>query len=259
MRLLCERVAHGPVALSDARVRKMRSIVPASATLLIAGAATALAAPEPGPPTGSSAWTASVTHSVVARSAPRAGAPRVARVARVTAFWRRPQRLLVLSRVVRDASDRGWVRVRLTGRPNGSSGFVPVSAVRLGHTPLRIRVRVAERRVEVLRAGRRIASYRAAVGTRSTPTPRGLFAVQDPVPSSASQRSYLGPFIITLTAYSPVLTSFMGGNGLVAIHGTSADHLLGGAVSNGCIRVSNRAVSRLYRLLAPGVPVEVRA
>jgi lipoprotein-anchoring transpeptidase ErfK/SrfK len=84
-----------------------------------------------------------------------------------------------------------------------------------------------------------------------------MFAIQDPVPSAASQRAYLGPYILTLTAYSPVLTSFMGGNGLVAIHGTDANHLLGGAVSHGCIRVSNQAVTRLYRSVRPGVPVEI--
>jgi lipoprotein-anchoring transpeptidase ErfK/SrfK len=236
----------------------MRSIVPISAMVLAGGAAVAAGAPAPGPPTPADAWTAALTRPTVARAAPRADAARVAGVPRWTAFWRRPQRLLVLSRVVRDADGRGWVKVRLPGRPNGSSGFVPTSVVRLKRTTVRVRVRVGARRVEIWRSGRRIAAYRAAVGTSSTPTPRGLFAVQDPVPSSPSQRSYLGPYIITLTAYSPVLSSFMGGNGLVAIHGTSAGHLLGRAVSHGCVRVGNRALARLYRMVTPGTPVEIR-
>jgi lipoprotein-anchoring transpeptidase ErfK/SrfK len=240
-----------------------RSFVPVSAIVLMAAAATATGAPAaatppvPGPPTDASAWTASLTRGVTARSAPRLSSRAVARVDRVTAFWRRPQRLLVLSAVTEDAKGEGWVRVRLPERPNRASGFVPVDAVKLSTTALRLRVSVSGRRVEVLRAGRRIASYRAAVGTDATPTPTGLFAIQDPVPSSASQKSYLGPYILTLTAYSSVLQSFMGGNGLVAIHGTSASNLLGQAVSNGCIRIDNAAVTRLYGMVRPGTPVEI--
>lgn len=243
------RVSHAPVP-------NAKSVLTISATLLLLAAASA-SGTEPAAPSPTTAWTAQFTRPVAARSAPRPGARVVDRVDRVTAFWRRPQRLLVVSGMRRDAADDGWVRVRLPERPNRSSGWVPVSAVRLGATPLRVRVSVGARRVEVFRSGRRVASFPAAVGTASTPTPIGLFAVQDPVPSSEAQRSYLGPYIITLTAYSPVLTSFMGGNGLVAIHGTSATGLLGQAVSNGCIRITNTAVSRLYGIVRPGTPVEI--
>lgn len=227
------------------------------AIIVLAVAPSALGAPEPAAPTPAASWAAQLRGPVVARSAPRAGARVVNRVDSRTAFWRRPQRLLVLSGVVRDDAGAGWIRVRLTDRPNGSSGFIPVRAVRLSRSVIRVRVRIGARTVNLLRNGRRIASYPAAVGTSSTPTPVGLFAIQDPVPSSARQRSYLGPYILTLTAYSTVLTSFMGGNGLVAIHGTSSDASLGRAVSHGCIRVSNRAVSRLYGLVRPGTPVEI--
>lgn len=245
----CAPVSHAPVP-------KSKSVPFLSVTIALLASASASGA-EPAPPTPSTAWTATFPQPVAARSAPRAGARVVDRVARVTAFWRRPQRLLVVSGVRRDAAGDGWVRVRLPDRPNRSSGWVPVAKVRLGATPLRVRVSVGARRVEVFRGGRRVASFRAAVGSADTPTPTGLFAVQDPVPSAASQRSYLGPYIITLTAYSPVLTSFMGGNGLVAIHGTPATGLLGQAVSNGCIRITNEAVTRLYRIVRPGTPVEI--
>lgn len=244
--------------MSDAAVPKMKTVLTLSAIIAAVGAASATGA-EPAAPTAAKAWTAQITRPVAARSAPRADSRSVDRLGRYTAFWRRPQRLLVLSRVKRDAAGARWVRVRLPDRPNRSSGWVPLRAARLASTDLRIRVGLGARKVEVFRGGRRVASFRAAVGTSSTPTPTGLFAVQDPVPSSASQRSYLGPYIITLTAYSPVLTSFMGGNGLVAIHGTSANGLLGQAVSNGCVRITNEAVARLYRMVRPGTPVEIRA
>lgn len=231
----------------------MLAVAPAAGTA-------APATPETvGSPSGAAAWTATLTHPLVARAAPRAGARAVAKVDRVTAFWRRPQRLLVLGGVVTDEAGRGWVRVRLPERPNRASGFLPVSEVTLGVTTTRIVVRVGARTVELWKGGRRVARFRAAVGTAGTPTPLGQFAIQDPVPSAGAQRGYLGPYILTLTAYSPVLTSFMGGNGLVAIHGTDASGLLGQAVSHGCIRVSNAAVTRLYRSVRPGVPVRIVA
>ncbi len=210
-------------------------------------------------PSASAAWTAQIMRPIAVRSAPRNGARVVARVDTYTDFWRRPERLMVLSPVQVDpATNRGWVLVRLPKRPNGAKGFVPLDAVTLRKTRTRIVVRLRARTVEVWRSGRRTARFSAVVGTGSTPTPKGLFAVQDPVPSASWQRSYLGPYIITLTAYSPVLRSFMGGNGLVAIHGTNAPGLLGTAASHGCVRVSNDAVRRLYKLSTPGTPVEIR-
>ena len=248
--------------MSHAPVPTPRSFLLLSAIVALLAATQASGAPsaapaEAGPPTLASSWTASLTRGVTARSAPRIDAKAVARVDRVTAFWRRPQRLLVLSGVTTDAKGNGWVRVRLPDRPNRSSGFIPVAAARLATTPLRLRVEVSGRRVQLLKHGNVLASYRAAVGNAATPTPTGLFAIQDPVPSSAQQRSYLGPYILTLTAYSSVLKTFMGGNGLVAIHGTTADNLLGQAVSNGCVRINNAAVTRLYNLVRPGTPVEI--
>ncbi len=236
---------------------RVSAIVLLLALAPLASAAPA-APPKPAAPGPDVAWTARILVPVAARSAPRGDAAVVARVSPYTAFWARPQRLLVLSPVQTDAaSGRRWVRVRLPSRPNGSQGFVPLKAIQLRATRYRIVVRVSARRVELWHRGARVARFRAAVGTGSTPTPTGLFAVQDPVPSDAAQRSYLGPYIITLTAYSEVLRSFMGGNGLVAIHGTDAAGLLGQAVSHGCVRVSNAAVTRLYAVAEPGTPVEI--
>ncbi len=232
--------------------------IAASLALAPLAAAAPASPPEPAAPTQAVSWTAQILHPVTARRAPRDSAKVAGRLTTYTAFWRRAQRLMVLAPVQTDpATGKRWVLVRLPGRPNLAKGFVPENAVRLRATRTRIVVRVRARKVEVWRAGRRQARFTAAVGTGSTPTPTGLFAVQDPVPSGPSQRSYLGPYIITLTAYSNVLTSFMGGNGLIAIHGTNATSQLGRAVSHGCIRVSNQTVARLYRITAPGTPVEI--
>jgi hypothetical protein len=213
-------------------------------------------APIPGAPTLERAWTARILYPVAGRAAPRRSAHMVARVYHYTAFSRRPQVLMVTG-VVQDRSGREWVRVQLPKRPNGTEAWLPRASVDLESTTLRLRIRVLSKRVEVWRAGRLRASYRAAVGTGHTPTPLGLFAIQDPVASSTYQRSYLGPYILTLTAHSSVLREFMGGDGLIAIHGTNVPGVLGQAVSHGCVRVSNEAVTRLEHAVRPGTPVEI--
>lgn len=213
-------------------------------------------APEPGVTTPQVSWVARVLLPSAGRSAPNARARTVGRVMHYTAYSRRPNDLMVTGTFV-EPDGRRWVRVQLPKRPNGSTAWLPESAVQLRPLTTRIRVRLSSRTVEVIRGGRVVKRFRAAVGTGGTPTPVGTFAVQDPVHSSPSQRSYLGPYIITLTAFSPVLRTFMGGPGLIAIHGTSAPQLLGQAVSHGCIRVSNDSVSKLWSVVEPGMQVQI--
>jgi lipoprotein-anchoring transpeptidase ErfK/SrfK len=216
----------------------------------------AATAPVVAPPSDSVAWTAHMLRPVMGRAAPSPSARPVAPVTLWTHFTRRPQVLLVTAAATGPQGGQ-WVRVLLPRRPNGSGAWIPSSAVQLSTTGVRLRIRTASHRVEVWRDGRLSASYPAAVGTGNTPTPIGLFAIQDPVPSNDHQRSYLGPYILTLTAHSAVLREFMGGDGLVAIHGTNAPGLLGQSVSHGCVRVSNETVVALHRIAVPGTPVEI--
>ena len=62
---------------------------------------------------------------------------------------------------------------------------------------------------------------------------------------------------IGISAFSEVLHGWPQG-GPVAIHGTNRPSLLGLPVSNGCIRVSNESVKRLWRLAPTGTPVHVQ-
>jgi len=45
----------------------------------------------------------------------------------------------------------------------------------------------------------------------------------------------------------------------VAIHGTNAPWLIGQAVSHGCIRMNNAAITRLARVVPLGTPVRIRS
>jgi len=217
--------------------------------------------PEPAPkaiaeaPTSRVAWTARVLRPTQVRAAPRRGARRVAPLSPYAPYDRGPQTLLVLES--RASTAQGvWYRVLLPTRPNTASGWVPASAVRVASTPWRVRVRLGARRTELLRAGRVVDRWTVAIGTPANPTPTGRFAISEVVPQ-AEPGEFFGAVILTLTAHSPHLSEFEGGDGRVALHGTNLPDLLGQAVSHGCVRLPNTAARRLGALVPPGAPVDV--
>jgi lipoprotein-anchoring transpeptidase ErfK/SrfK len=64
--------------------------------------------------------------------------------------------------------------------------------------------------------------------------------------------------VLPITGYSRVLNEYAGGNGRVAIHGTSQPWVIGTRASNGCVRLYNRDIRKLARLVRPGAQVEIR-
>lgn len=205
-------------------------------------------------PTARRAWVARVLLPTVARSQPRRGARVVRRVSPYGPYDRDPQSLLVLES--RGTPSGSWYRVLLPARPNGTSGWVAASDVQVSATAYRVRIDLGDRRLELLRAGRRVRTWSVGVGTAANPTPTGLFAVSEIVPQTPAS-GFFGPFIVTLTAHSTRLSDFDGGQGQVAVHGTSLPGLLGGAVSHGCVRMRNDAITVVARLVPRGAPVEV--
>lgn len=212
---------------------------------------------DPGPVTRERAWIARVVAPTSARRKPVNGR-RVTRVRPISRWTGGPVRLLVLdARVARD--DRLWLRVDLPRRPNGSWGWIPADMTRLSSTPWRIEISLAKRRVTVRRRGRTFRSFRAVVGAPGTPTPAGLFAISERV-RQPDPGAFIGPWALTLTAFSDVLERYGGGPGQVAIHGRSGASFadpLGTARSHGCIRVNNARVRWLARVLREGTPVRI--
>jgi len=165
--------------------------------------------------------------------------------------------LLVLRSALHDG--RRWLQVRLPERPNSSSGWVRADLTRISRTPWRIVVETGRARIAVERGGRVVRRFRAVVGDPSTPTPRGLFAIDERIRQPAG--SELGPWALFLTAHSRILRDYGGGPGRVAIHGRSGPLLaapLGSHASHGCIRVDNSRIRWLHRIAVEGTPVLVR-
>jgi hypothetical protein len=151
---------------------------------------------------------------------------------------------------------RSWYRVQLPMRPNGVTGYVRARGLWLGRVTTRIVVDLSERRVTLFRGGRRYLSAMAAIGTPATPTPVGRFYVnQRLVPKD--RRGPYGPGAIGISAFSNVLTGWTQG-GPIAIHGTDQPWSIGLPVTNGCLRLHNHVLKRLFRATPAGTPVLVR-
>jgi L,D-transpeptidase-like protein len=152
--------------------------------------------------------------------------------------------------------DGDWLRVLLPMRPNGSEGWVRGEDVALASNPYRIEVDLSDFQVTAYKYDEEILKSSAAIGTGGTPTPTGLFFTTILAKPSDPASPY-GKYAYGLSAFSEVLTSFAGGEGQVAIHGTNQPSLIGSQVSHGCIRVDNPTITKLARLIPLGTPVRI--
>lgn len=154
-----------------------------------------------------------------------------------------------------DGRGRTWLRVRVPMRPNGRTGWVRREALGpLRTVTTRLRVNRVTLRATLYRDGRRIWSSPIGVGAPRTPTPAGRFWIRTRIRALEGGTIY-GPWAFGTGAYS-VLSDWPGG-GVVGIHGTNEPHLIPGRMSHGCVRVPNRNIRRLARLMPIGTPVRV--
>lgn len=156
-----------------------------------------------------------------------------------------------------NAAGRTWVRVRFRHRPNGVTGWVPRR--QLGQTRRSrtwVRVDLSRRRLVLVRSGRIRLRAPVGVGQARWPTPRGEFYVRNRL-RGFSPGSIYGPFAFGTNATSDVLTDWPGG-GVVGLHGTNQPDLIPGAISHGCIRLRNRDILALARLVSVGTPITIR-
>jgi hypothetical protein len=168
-----------------------------------------------------------------------------------------PTVLGVLARRLDGRCRTTWYRVQLPLKPNGITGWVRAADVDVLPVTTRIEVDLSERRVTLFDRGRRVLTTQAAIGSPATPTPTGRYYVnQRLIPTDAS--GPFGPGAIGISAFSEVLTGWVQG-GPIAIHGTNRPDLIGQAVSNGCIRVANGDLGRLFSRALAGTPVHVSA
>ena len=153
--------------------------------------------------------------------------------------------------------DGEWLKVQIPVRPNGTEGWIPAEQAVLSSHFVRATVNLTDRVVKVWDGEELIAETGAVIGTNNTPTPLGQFFVNDLV--QKWDGSAYGPYILSLSGFSEALETFGGGVPVIAIHGTNRPELLGGAHSNGCIRVPNDVITFLAEHVPMGTPVEISA
>jgi lipoprotein-anchoring transpeptidase ErfK/SrfK len=146
--------------------------------------------------------------------------------------------------------------VQIPRRPNGVTGWVPAKQVSIAPIHTRIVVDLSQKRVTLYRSGKRVLSSTAAIGSRATPTPTGSFYVNQRLIPTDSGGPF-GPGAVGISAFSNVLTGWTQG-GPIAIHGTNEPSSIGKAVSNGCIRLPNAVLRRVFRQALGGTPVLIR-
>jgi len=157
-----------------------------------------------------------------------------------------------------DEQRPGWLKVLLPVRPNGVTGWIRASEVSVATHDYRIDVQVSAHKLTVWKGDRVFLEDTVSVGSPATPTALGRFYTTGLFDTARTQPIY-GPYAYPLSGWSEALFDFAGGEGQMGIHGTDDPSSLGRSVSNGCVRMSNEAITRLAKALPLGVPVEIRA
>jgi lipoprotein-anchoring transpeptidase ErfK/SrfK len=225
-------------------------------TPLPTASSSAMSVPRPAsmpvPKAHAAAW-APVLRGTVARTTPRGAA--IARVARRT-----PESTTNLLEIVarrRDAAGRLWAQVRLAVLPNGTTGWVPRTALgAITTVRTHLYVDLSARTATLMRGDRMLLRAPVGVGRPGSATPTGRFYIRNRL-TTYSSPTY-GPVAFGTSARSADLTDWPAG-GYIGIHGTDRPDLLPGAVSHGCIRMRNADVERLAALMPVGTPVTVRS
>jgi hypothetical protein len=154
------------------------------------------------------------------------------------------------------AHHRRWARVALAWMPNSKQGWIRLAGRRRVHTRYWVKADLSRRRLRLMRGRRAQATFPAAIGAPSSPTPTGRYVVTDLV-ATGDPAGPFGAFAFGLSGHQPNLPPGWTGGDQLAIHGTNDPASIGTASSAGCLRVSETALEALRQALRPGSPVVI--
>lgn len=162
--------------------------------------------------------------------------------------------------IVWAAKRRGhWLGVVATAIGNGRIGWVDAlkERPRMWRSRLAIFARLGARTIEVRRGGKLLRRMPVTIGSPSTPTPTGRFAVTDKLVPTSRLSAY-GCCVIALSGHQPDLRPGWAGGDRIAIHGSPSQQT-GGAASAGCLRATNKDLNWMMDRIPLGTPVLIRA
>jgi lipoprotein-anchoring transpeptidase ErfK/SrfK len=193
------------------------------------------------------------TRKVVARAAPNPSARPIAKFGRLNVVGA-PQVFDILRRVETGTSGV-WFKALLPMRPNGTTGYIPANTLRLSETTYRLTISRRLFRLTLWEGCSRLKVFPIGIGTGKTPTPVGRFYLIGLVKPPNPDTIY-GSYAYGLSAYSDVITHWRGG-GIIGLHGTNDPSSIGRRSSHGCIRMRNRHIESLVKILPLGAPIEI--
>jgi hypothetical protein len=156
----------------------------------------------------------------------------------------------------RNVAGVGWVEIRVPMRPNGTTGWVPRSALAdFNKDTTELVLTKSTQQLRLYKAGHLIFSAPTGIGTPDDPTPVGHFWIREEFPVRGD--AAYGPYAFGTSAYAPGLSDWPGG-GVIGVHGTDQPGLVPGRPSHGCVRLKNADISRLSHLVPVGTPLLVQ-
>ncbi|WP_427158733.1 L,D-transpeptidase [Aliinostoc sp. HNIBRCY26] len=130
-----------------------------------------------------------------------------------------------------------------------------------GSNQKQVVVDLSDRRTYVYQGDLVVASYPIAVGKKGWETPTGTFVVDDMQHDPIWRHPITGK-VFPAGSDSPLGERWIGfwsdGRNQIGFHGTPDVHLLGTAISHGCLRMRNADVRLLYDQVGIGTTVVVR-
>jgi lipoprotein-anchoring transpeptidase ErfK/SrfK len=152
-----------------------------------------------------------------------------------------------------------WLGVISAELPNGRIGWISTNTALVPYrTRWSVVASLSRREIVVRRSGRVVERFRVAIGSPSTPTPTGRFAVTDKL-LTEDPRSVYGCCILALSAHQPLTPQGWGGGDRVAIHATNLPETIGTAASLGCLRGPADEIRRLVHTVPLGTVVTILA
>ncbi len=127
----------------------------------------------------------------------------------------------------------------------------------------RVVLDLGRRQISVVRQGQTLGSWPVAIGDPTTPTPSGMFKVENMMMNPQYQSTNSGKLHAKRGLDSPLGHRWIGflrsGPNQFGIHGTPWPHWVKtrAAVSNGCVRMLNAHVQQLYDHVEVGMAVEI--
>lgn len=189
------------------------------------------------------------------RSAPNKNARVIAKLSEFRPQDYRARYILAVDAKKGKQGKTEWYKITVPGRPNGRTGWVQAPHVAVKPMPWQVVVHRGSRMVQVWKSNELLYTDKIAIGAPGTETPTGLYYVT--VRFKPVQVPFLGSFAFETSAYSK-LSDWPGG-GVVGLHGTTAPHLLGLAVSKGCVRMSNETANFMRDRIPLGTPIRILA